>query len=81
MHRVKTILTSLSLVLLAVVPAMAAETAKTYTSGILVLAFVGICALLVVAQMLPAIKSLFGMTKDAASKSNSNYKAVPAKKQ
>ena len=68
---------------MAVVPAMAAETAKTYTSGILVLAFVGICALLVVAQLLPAIKSLFGLTRDAAKKTTtSNYsKAVSVKKQ
>ena len=36
MSRVKTILTSLSLVLLAFGPAMAADTSKTYTSGILV---------------------------------------------
>lgn len=82
MQRVKAMLTSLSLVLMAVAPASAAETEKTYTSGILVLAFVGLCSLLVVAQLLPAIKSLFGMTKDAAKKSTSNYsKAVSAKKQ
>ena len=80
MHRVKTILTSLSLVLMAVAPAMAADTSKVYNSGILVLLFVGFCALLVVAQLLPAIMNLFGMTKDAAKKSASNYKAAAAKK-
>lgn len=80
MQRLKTMLTSLSLVLMVVGPAMSAETNKTYNSGILVLAFVGICALLVVAQLIPAIRSLFGMTKDAAKK-NSNYRnTVSAKK-
>ncbi|WP_303721562.1 hypothetical protein [Malonomonas rubra] len=80
MQRIKTILTSLSLVLLVVGPAMAADTSKVYTSGILVLLFVGFCALLVVAQLLPALMNLFGMTKDAAKKS-SKYKAtVSAKK-
>lgn len=81
MRRVKTILTSLSLVMMAVAPALAAETATTYTSGILVLAFVGVCALLVVAQLLPAIRSLFGMTKDAAKKTTaSKYSHASSKK-
>lgn len=70
MRRVKTVLTSLSLVLMAVGPALAADTATTYTSGILVLGFVGVCGLLVVAQLLPALRSLFGMTRDAAKKTS-----------
>ncbi len=74
MRNAKTFLTSLVLMLITVAPALAADTNTTYTSGILVLAFVGLCALLVIAQLLPALKSLFGMTKDAAKKSSrSNY--------
>ena len=81
MRRTKTVLTSLSLVMMTVAPALAADTTTTYTSGILILAFVGICALLVVAQLLPAIRSLFGMTKDAAKKtSTSKYSRVTSKK-
>ena len=81
MRRVKTVLTSLSLVLMAVGPALAAETATTYTSGILVLGFVGVCGLLVVAQLLPAIRSLFGMTRDAAKKTSaSKYSHASSKK-
>ena len=81
MRSVKTILTSMSLIMLAVGPALAADTATTYTSGILVMAFVGICALLVVAQLLPAIRSLFGMTKDAAKKTSaSKYSTASSKK-
>lgn len=74
MRNAKTILTSLAVLMVMVAPALAADTATTYTSGILVLLFVGFCALLVVAQLLPAIRSLFGVTKDAAKKaSESNY--------
>ncbi|HEY5674808.1 MAG TPA: hypothetical protein VIR78_13960 [Malonomonas sp.] len=81
MRSVKTILTSMSLVMMAVAPALAADTTTTYTSGILVLGFVGVCALLVVAQLLPAIRSLFGMTKDAAKKTSaSKYSHASSKK-
>jgi hypothetical protein len=61
----KAILSTLSLSLLAV-PAFAVDTAKTYNSGILVLLFVGFCALLIVAQLVPAVLALFGMTKAVA---------------
>jgi DNA-binding NtrC family response regulator len=61
----KSLFTTLSLILLAV-PAMAADTTKVYSSGLLVLLFVGFCALLVVAQLLPAVMNLMGMTKNVA---------------
>lgn len=80
MNRVKTILTSLSLVLMAVGPAMAADTSKTYTSGLLVLAFVGFCAVLVVMQLIPAVRNLFLMTKDAAKKSSKYSSTAVVKK-
>ncbi|WP_020676590.1 hypothetical protein [Geopsychrobacter electrodiphilus] len=81
MRSVKTILTSLVLALLAVAPSLAADTGTTYTSGILVLVFVGVCALLIVVQLLPAIRALFDMTKDAAEKRPaSKYSAVTTKK-
>ncbi|WP_303720856.1 response regulator [Malonomonas rubra] len=65
MLNAKSIFTTLSIILLSV-PAMAADTTKVYTSGILVLLFVGFCALIVVAQLLPAVMNLMGMTKKAA---------------
>lgn len=65
MLNAKSIFTTLSLILMSV-PAMAADTSKVYNSGILVLLFVGFCALLVVAQLLPAVMNLMGMTKKAA---------------
>ena len=60
----KAIITTLTLSLFAV-PAFAIDTAQTYNSGILVLLFVGFCALLIVAQLVPAVLALFGMTKEA----------------
>ena len=60
----KAIITTLTLSLFAV-PAFAIDTAQTYNSGILVLLFVGFCALLIVAQLVPAVLTLFGMTKAA----------------
>jgi len=61
----KAIIATLTLSLFAV-PAFAVDTAKTYNSGILVLLFVGFCALIIVAQLVPAVLTLFGMTKAAA---------------
>jgi DNA-binding NtrC family response regulator len=72
----KSLFTTLSLILMSV-PAMAADTSKVYTSGILVLLFVGFCALLVVAQLLPAVMNLMGMTKNAAK--NASAKRAHAK--
>ncbi len=41
----------------------AASSQKVYTSGILVLIFLGFCALVVIAQLIPAIITLVGMIK------------------
>lgn len=75
----KSILTSLVLLLTAVSPALAVDTSKTYNSGILILLFVGFCALLIVAQLVPAVLALFGMTRDAA-RSTSGKKLASARK-
>lgn len=61
----KALMTTLTLILFAV-PAFAVDTAQTYTSGLLVLLFVGFCALIIVMQLVPAVLVLFGMTKAAA---------------
>ncbi len=63
----KTVFTSLALIMLLVPPVKAADTGVTYNSGLLVLLFVGFCALLIVAQLVPALLMLFGMTKEAAT--------------
>jgi len=65
MFPVKSLLSTLTLVLLMISPVFAVDTAVTYNSGLLVLLFVGFCALLIVAQLIPAFLALFGMTKAA----------------
>lgn len=47
------------------------DTSLTYNSGILVLAFAGFLALVVVVQTIPALISLYGMIKGAAEAANS----------
>ncbi len=62
MKRINSVLTAFGLLLIAA-PAMAVDTAKVYSSGILILVFIGICALVVLFQMIPAILLLLGMIR------------------
>jgi len=48
--------------------ALAVDTSQTYQSGILVLIFLGVCALIVVAQMVPALMLLYGFISSLAKK-------------
>ncbi len=63
MKTLNTIITALTLMLGVVPHAFAASTAKVYSSGILVLVFLGFCALVVVVQLIPAIITLVGMIR------------------
>lgn len=63
---IRSLLATLSLTILLVSPVFAVDTSVTYSSGLLILLFVGFCALLIVAQLVPAVMALFGMTKSAA---------------
>ncbi len=58
----KTALSTIYLVLAVISPAFAAETV-VYKSGILVSLFVGVCALIVVAQLVPALMLIAGFIK------------------
>ncbi|SDZ75216.1 hypothetical protein SAMN05660420_00124 [Desulfuromusa kysingii] len=80
MRGVKTLLTTFTLLLVVVSPALATDTTKTYNSGILVLLFVGFCALLIIAQLVPAVLALFGMTKEGAKGASGSKLAASAKK-
>ncbi|MBE0596667.1 MAG: hypothetical protein IH614_05310 [Desulfuromonadales bacterium] len=62
MKKLETAITFAAL-MLAASPALAVDTTKVYNSGLLVLVFVGICALFVVSQMIPAIIMLVGALK------------------
>lgn len=66
MQGIKSVVTSLALILLLAPHSGAADTSVTYNSGLLVLLFVGFCALLIVFQLVPAVLALFGLTKEAA---------------
>jgi len=63
MFPIKSVLSTVAITLMLVTPAFAINTAQTYNSGILTLLFVGFCALIIVAQLVPAVLVLFGMTK------------------
>jgi len=60
--------TTLAMLLAAVPSAFAATTTRVYSSSILVLAFVGFLALVVVIQLIPAIMTLVGALKGVAKK-------------
>ena len=80
MRSVKTLLTTFAMLLMLVSPALAVDTSKTYNSGILILLFVGFCALIIVAQLVPALLALFGLTKEAARSTSGKKLATSAKK-
>lgn len=59
--RISTLSTAIAL--LSSVPAFAVDTAKTYSSGLLIGIFLAFCALLVVAQLAPSVMLLIGFIK------------------
>lgn len=79
MKTTSTITTTLALLLTSLTTAIASgehaaahiDTSLTYNSGILVLAFAGFLALVVVVQTIPAVISLYGMIKGAAEAAKS----------
>jgi hypothetical protein len=56
------------------------DTSLTFNSGILVLAFAGFLALVVVVQTIPAIITLYSMIKAAASESSKKEAISTARK-
>ncbi len=66
MFPIKSVLSTIAITLMLVTPAFAIDTAQTYSSGLLVMLLVGFCGLLVVAQLVPALLVLFGLTKAVA---------------
>jgi hypothetical protein len=60
--------TTLAVLLAAAPSAFAATTARVYSSSMLVLAFVGFLAVVVVIQLIPAIMTLIGSIKGLAKK-------------
>ena len=75
MEKARIIMTTLALSLAAVTPAFAASATRVYSSGALVLVFLGFCALVVVAQLIPAIMTLIGMIKGYAENRQTSAEA------
>lgn len=76
-NTVTALLASLTSALASAAPD-AVDTTLTFNSGILVLAFVGFLALVVVVQTIPAIITLYSMIKAAVSESEKSKEAVSA---
>lgn len=64
MKTLTTLFITITLWLVAIPQAFAASTTRVYSSGILVLAFLGFCALIVVVQLIPALITLWGIVKE-----------------
>ena len=71
----KTAIATVFLVLAVINPAFAGD-AVVYKSGILVTVFVGVCALVVVAQLVPALMLVIGFIK--ATVASTHRKEAPA---
>lgn len=78
MKSIRNLSTAAAVLMMTAGPAFAVDTTKTYSSGILVGAFLAFCALVVVVQLLPTImllvgfiKGLFRGTAKAADRQNS----------
>jgi hypothetical protein len=68
---------AVALLVVGAAPAFAVDTTRVYNSGILVLLFLGVCALIVVVQLIPAIMLLFGSLRTMLR--GAKGKAVEAK--
>jgi len=76
----KTAISIIFLVLAAISPVFAGNTAEVYKSGILVSVFVGISALIVVVQLVPALIMILEFIKSLMSehrKENTIAKSTP----
>lgn len=69
MKRTSVIFNTLAVLLAAAPSAFAGEPVMVYSSSLLVLAFVGFLALIVVVQLVPAIMALTGAIKALTKKS------------
>jgi len=63
MKKYRSLLMGMSMLLVMADTALAVDTTKTYSSGILVGAFLAFCALIVVVQLMPTIMLLIAFVK------------------
>lgn len=75
MEKTRLLLTTLTLWLAATAPAFAATTTRVYSSGLLVLVFLGFCALVVVVQLIPAFTAIWQLIKQQSAAPSKNETA------
>ena len=63
----KSVISILCLVLATICPAFAADSSEIYSSGIFINVLIGFCALIVVAQLVPALMLFLGFIKASAT--------------
>lgn len=64
MKKFRSLFLGMSMLMLMADPVLAVDTSKTYSSGILVAAFLGFCGLIVVVQLMPTLILLAGFVKE-----------------
>jgi prepilin signal peptidase PulO-like enzyme (type II secretory pathway) len=78
MNTLRTTTLTATMALASSVPALAVDTAKTYSSGVLIAVFLAFCALLVVVQLLPSLMLLVGFLKGLTRRTESKAEAQAA---
>ena len=63
MKKLRSVLLGVPMLMVMANPALAVDTTKTYSSGLLVGLFLAFCALVVVVQLMPTIIMLFAFIK------------------
>ena len=70
MKKFRSLFLGISMLALMADPVLAIDTTKTYSSGLLVGAFLAFCALIVVAQLMPTLIILAGFVKGLVNGTN-----------
>jgi hypothetical protein len=76
MQTIRMLLATAGIILLSVHQAWAVDTTQTYQSGVMVLIFLGVCALIIVAQMVPALLLMLGTISAFAKKIRSKERVA-----
>jgi hypothetical protein len=71
MNTLRTMTMAVAMSLFSSLPAFAVDTAKTYSSGVLIAVFMAFCAVLVLAQLVPSIMLLIGFIRGLVHRTES----------
>lgn len=75
MNTIRTMTLTLALAIASSTPALAVDTSKTYSSGLLIGIFLAFCALIVVVQLMPSIMLLLGFIKGLVRRTETKAEA------